>query len=79
MSFNIGDHLNNQVLQKIREVSMTKSAFKLKYGGKDKEFGLSERPLVKKIDELKGLDLIKIPNNKCRFICTNLLHSLAKR
>ena len=60
----IGNHLNNQVLQKISEVSMTKSAFKLKYGQKDNVFGLSERPLVTKIDELKELGLIKLPNNK---------------
>jgi len=43
---------------------MTKSAFKLKYSGKDNVFGLSERPLVKKIDALEELDLIDIPNNK---------------
>ena len=60
----IGDHLNNQVLLKIKEVTMTKSAFKIKYSGKDNVFGLSERPLVKKIDALEELDLIDIPNNK---------------
>ena len=66
----IGDHLNNQVLQKIREVTMTKSAFKLKYSGKDNVFGLSERPLVTKIDELKELDLIEIPKNKTMKLTT---------
>ena len=60
----IGVHLNNQILRRISEVSMTKSAFKLKYGQKDNVFGLSERPLVTKIDELKELGLIKLPNNK---------------
>ena len=56
-----GDYLRQALLQEINIAGLSKSQFKETYGGVDGRFGLSEKALVRKIDEYVADGLITIP------------------
>ena len=56
-----GDYLRQALLQEISIAGLSKSQFKATYGGVDGKFGLSEKALVRKIDEYVADGLVTIP------------------
>ena len=56
-----GDYLRHALLQEISIAGLSKSQFKETYGGVDGKFGLSEKALVRKIDEYVADGLVTIP------------------
>lgn len=62
--FNIpaGEHQKVAILQEIKISNLTKTQFKEAYGDVNGKFGLSEKSLVKKLDEYEHEKLIEIPN-----------------
>lgn len=56
-----GDYLRQALLQEISIAGLSKSQFKETYGGVDGKFGLSEKALVRKIDEYVADALLTIP------------------
>lgn len=62
--FNIpaGEHQKLAILQEITVSSLTKTQFKETYGDVNGKFGLSEKALVKKLDDYERENLIEIPN-----------------
>ena len=62
--FNIpaGEHQKLAILQEIKISKLTKTQFKEAYGDVNGKFGLSEKSLVKKLDEYEHEKLIEIPN-----------------
>jgi hypothetical protein len=56
-----GDHLKRTLLQEIQRVSLTKSQFRDRYAGITKQFGLSEKAIAKKLEDLASDGLVTIP------------------
>lgn len=56
-----GDYLRQALLQEISIAGLSKSQFKATYGGVDGRFGLSEKALVRKIDEFVVDGLVATP------------------
>jgi RecA-family ATPase len=56
-----GDYLRQALLQEISIAGLSKSQFKSTYGGVDGKFGLSEKALVRKIDEYVADGLVTAP------------------
>lgn len=57
-----GDHLRRVILQEIKISRLTKSKFKESYGDAKGKFNLSEKALVKKLEELELAKLVTIPS-----------------
>jgi DNA-binding HxlR family transcriptional regulator len=57
-----GDHLRRVILQEIKISQLTKSKFKENYGDAKGKFNLSEKALVKKLEELELAKLVTIPS-----------------
>jgi hypothetical protein len=57
-----GDHLRRVILQEIKISRLTKSKFKENYGDAKGKFNLSEKALVKKLEELELAKLVTIPS-----------------
>lgn len=57
-----GDYLRQALLQEISIAGLSKSQFKQTYGGVDGKFGLSEKALVRKIDEYVADGLLTVPS-----------------
>jgi len=57
-----GDHLRRVILQEIKISRLTKSKFKESYGDAKGKFNLSEKALVKKLEELELAKLVIIPS-----------------
>lgn len=57
-----GDHLRRALLQEIMMSRLSKTKFKETYGDAKGKFGLSEKAILRKLDEFELTKLIKIPN-----------------
>lgn len=57
-----GDYLQRTILEAIRDSGMTKTQFKERFGGINKNFGLAEKALVEKIEEYVKVGLVNSPN-----------------
>ena len=60
----VGMHLDFMILEEIKDSPTSKSNFKTLHSGKDGRYGLAEKELVKKLEELESRRLIKIPHHK---------------
>ena len=56
-----GDYLRQSLLREIQICGLSKSQFRASYGGVEGKFGLSEKALIRKIDELTTDGLITTP------------------
>ena len=59
------------ILREIQIKPMSKSAFKEKYGGSEKKFGISEKVLLKKIGELQEKGLLNVPSRSSMMVTRN--------
>lgn len=57
-----GDHLRRALLQEIKLSKLSKTKFKETYGDAKGKFGLSEKAMVRKLEEFEIAKLIKIPS-----------------
>jgi len=57
-----GDHLRRAILQEIKLANLSKTKFKETYGDAKGKFGLSEKAILRKLEEFEITKLIKIPN-----------------
>jgi len=56
------DHQQNDLLKEIEGCNLSKTQFKELYGGVKKKFGLAEKELLKRLEQLKQEGFITIPN-----------------
>lgn len=56
------DHQQNDLLKEIEVCKLSKTQFKAFFGGVNKKFGLSEKALLEKLEQLNREGLITIPN-----------------
>jgi predicted transcriptional regulator len=56
------DHQQNELLKEIEVCKLSKTRFKELYGGVTKKFGLAEKALLEKLEQLNREGLIKIPS-----------------
>lgn len=56
------DHQQNDLLKEIEVCKLSKTQFKELFGGVNKKFGLSEKALLEKLEQLNREGLITIPN-----------------
>lgn len=56
------DHQQNDLLKEIEVCNLSKTQFKEFYGGVKKKFGLAEKALLEKLEQLNREGLITIPN-----------------
>ena len=59
------------ILREIKTCPMSKSAFKEKYGGIEKKFRISEKVLLRKIDELQEKGLLNVPSRSSMMVTRN--------
>jgi hypothetical protein len=59
-----GDHLRRAILQEIKLSKISKTKFKETYGDAKGKFSLSEKAMLRTLDELEIEKLIKIPKGK---------------
>jgi predicted transcriptional regulator len=56
------DHQQNDLLKEIEGCNLSKTQFKELYGGVKKKFGLAEKALMKRLEQLNQEGFITIPN-----------------
>jgi RecA-family ATPase len=56
------DHQQNDLIKEIEVCKLSKTQFKALYGGVKKKFGLAEKALLEKLEQLNREGLITIPN-----------------
>ena len=59
------------ILREIKSCPMSKSAFKERYGGIEKKFRISEKVLLRKIDELQEKGLLNVPSRSSMMVTRN--------